>query len=131
VDDQIYVGDKYRIGTALVAVTIPRKPCFKLNTRLGRDDVLAKYMASKRTGFYLTVVEEGDVCAQDAIELVESHPLRVTPSDLVNLYLGHTVDAELLERALKIELLTDRMRQTLTERFDHFAQQSEEESAEF
>jgi len=130
-DDGVNVGDTYRIGTALVAITIPRKPCFKLNARLGRDDVLPKYLESKRTGFYLCVIEPGVVAAGDSIELVASHPLQVTPTDLVNLYLGHTVDPELRDRALKLEVLTQAMRDVLNERFDRFAHQSEEESAEF
>jgi MOSC domain-containing protein YiiM len=104
-DDLIHVGDTYRIGTALVAITIPRKPCFKLNARLGRDDVLPKYLESKRSGFYLSVTEPGVVAAGDGIELVASHPLKVTPTDLVNLYLGHTVDPELRDRALKSKFL--------------------------
>ena len=130
-DDRIHVGDIYRVGTALVAITIPRKPCFKLNARLGRDDVLPKYLESKRTGFYLSVVEPGVVAAGDSIELVASHPLKVTPSDLVNLYLGHTVDPGLRDRALKLEVLTQPMRDLLNQRFERFAHHSEDESAEF
>ena len=56
-DDRVHLSNRYRIGTAVVMVTIPRKPCYKLNARLGRDDVLPKYLESKRTGFYLAVVE--------------------------------------------------------------------------
>ena len=93
-EHQISVGDTYRVGKALVKVTIPRKPCFKLNARLGRDDVLAQYLKSKRTGFYLAVVEAGDIAAGDRIELVERHPSQVTPSDLVTFISGHTVDPE-------------------------------------
>jgi len=117
-DNQVHVGDTYRVGTALVAITIPRKPCFKLNARLGRDDVLPKYLESKRTGFYLCVVEPGVVAAGDAIELVASHPLQVSPTDLVNLYLGHTVDPELRDRALKLEVLTQPMRDLVNERVE-------------
>jgi hypothetical protein len=55
----------------------------------------------------------------------------VTPMDIVNLYLGQDRNRKLLERALKLEFATDRMRKSLTERFDHFAGHSVEESAEF
>jgi len=130
-DDRVYVGEKYRIGTAVVMVTIPRKPCYKLNARLGRDDVLPKYLESKHTGFYLAVIEEGEIGAGDAINLLESHRLRVTPRDIVNLYLGHCLDRELLERVVKLEFVTDRMRESLIQRFDRFARHSEEESGEF
>jgi MOSC domain-containing protein YiiM len=88
-------------------------------------------LESKRTGFYLSVVESGVVAAGDNIELVTTHPLQVTPSDLVNLYLGHTVDPGLRDRALKLELLTQPISDLLNERFERFAHHSEEESAEF
>lgn len=130
-DNRVHLGDTYRIGTAVVMITIPRKPCYKLNARLGRDDALPLYLESKRTGFYLAVVEEGDIGAGDVIELVDPHPLKVTPSDIVDLYLGHSRDRELLERALRLEFVTDRMRETLTERFGRFAQHSDQESKEF
>jgi MOSC domain-containing protein YiiM len=130
-DDRVHVGDRYRIGTAVVMVTIPRKPCYKLNARLGRDDVVRMYLESRRTGFYLAVVEGGDVGPGDAIELLNSHPLKVTPRDIVDLYLGRTRDREVLERAMGLEFATDRMRKTLVERFERFAHHSEHESAEF
>ena len=130
-DDRAHLGDTYRIGTAVVMVTIPRKPCYKLNARLGRDDILPMYLESKRTGFYLSVVNEGEIGAGDQIELLERHPLGVTPRNVVDLYLGHSRDRELLERALKLEFATDRMRETLTERFGRYSSHSDQEAKEF
>jgi MOSC domain-containing protein YiiM len=130
-DDQVYIGDVYRVGRALMRISVPRTPCSKLNALLGRDDVLAKYLQSKRTGFYIAVLEPGDVAAGDDIELVVRHPLRITPADIVNLYLGHSGDPELWERATKLDVLNDRMRKILNERFEHFMRQGDEESAEF
>ena len=129
-EDLVHVGDRYRIGTATVMVTIPRKPCYKLNARLGRDDVLPKYLETKRTGFYLAVIEEGEIAADSTIELLYSHPLRVTPRNIVDLYLGHCRDSELLERALRLEFVTDRMRKTFSERVERFVH-SEQERDEF
>ena len=130
-DQEVFVGDTYRIGTSLVAVTVPRKPCIKLNSRHGRDDILRKYIESKRTGFYLTVLEPGAVGAGDPITLVQRHLARVRPRNVVDLYLGRSTDPQLLERTPNIELLTDRARRLLSERFDHFTHHSEEEQHEF
>ena len=130
-DDRVHLGDRYRIGTAVVMVTIPRKPCYKLNARLGRDDVLPMYLESERTGFYLAVIEGGDIGAGDAIELLDRHPLAVTPRDIADLYLGRSRDPDLLRRALQLEFATDQMRKTLAERFQRFARHSEQESEEF
>jgi MOSC domain-containing protein YiiM len=77
------------------------------------------------------VVEPGVVAAGDGIELVASHPLQVRPTDLVDLYLGHTVDPGLRDRALQLEVLTQPMRDLLNQRFERFAHHSAEESAEF
>lgn len=130
-EDHVHLGDTYRIGTAVVMVTIPRKPCYKLNVRLGRDDVLPMYLESERTGFYLAVTERGDIGAGDAIELLDRHPLAVTPKDIVDLYLGHSRDPDLLERALRVDCATEQMRKALTERFERFARHSDHEKDEF
>jgi MOSC domain-containing protein YiiM len=129
-EEQVYVADKYRVGTALVAITIPRKPCFKLNALHGRDDVLPKYLQSGRTGFYLTVLEAGEVGAGDAIDLVERHSLAVTPGDIARLYLGQSLDRELLDRTLRIEIFSDLQRQALAGRFERFILEHEDESKE-
>lgn len=112
-------------------IAVPRKPCYKFNARIGRNEVLPMYLESKHTGFYLAVVQGGAIGAGDEIELLDRHPLGVTPGNIVDLYLGHTRDRELLERALRLEFATDRMRETLTERFGRFAQRSDEASNEF
>jgi MOSC domain-containing protein YiiM len=114
-----------------MSVTIPRKPCYKLNVRLGRDDALSMYLKSRRTGFYLSVIESGHVGGGDTIELLDRHPLGVTPANIVDLYLGRSQDRELLERALTLECATDSLRKTLLERFEHFAHHGEQESEEF
>jgi MOSC domain-containing protein YiiM len=66
-EDALQVGDRFRIGSAEVVVTQPRLPCFKLGLRFGRDDIVRRFLASGRTGFYFRVVGEGDVAAGDPI----------------------------------------------------------------
>ncbi len=63
------VGDRLRVGSALLEVTQPRMPCYKLGVRFGRLDMVRRFLASGRSGFYLAVHEEGDVAAGDPIEL--------------------------------------------------------------
>lgn len=70
----------------------------------GVIDVLPKYLQSGRIGFYLTVLESGEVGAGNPIDLVERHPLGVTPGDIARLYLGQSLDRELLDRTLRIEI---------------------------
>ena len=71
-EDTVEIGDVYRIGTAAVQVTQPRLPCFKLGIRLGDPAFPKRFLEAGWLGFYLRVVEEGEVGAGDEISLVES-----------------------------------------------------------
>src|SRR6267154_2664921 len=52
-EDQLKIGDKFHVGSAVVTVTEPRMPCFKLGIKFGRTDILRRFLQSERTGFYL------------------------------------------------------------------------------
>ena len=64
------IGDTLRIGSAEFVVTQPRQPCYKLAIRLGRPDIIKRFLQSGRSGFYLGVTREGEIAAGDAIQLV-------------------------------------------------------------
>jgi MOSC domain-containing protein YiiM len=70
----VHIGDRFRIGTAEVEVTQPRKPCFKLGIRMGDPAFIKRFLASERSGFYLRVVQEGQVAPGDVIERSHSDP---------------------------------------------------------
>jgi MOSC domain-containing protein YiiM len=73
-ESRVRIGDVYRIGDALLQVTQPRSPCFKLSLKMGRPDFGKAFVASGHPGFYLRVLEEGELGAGDAITLVEAGP---------------------------------------------------------
>lgn len=83
-EDPVHIGDRLRVGSALLRVTQPRMPCYKLGIRFGWDDVIARFLASGRSGFYLAVVEEGDVAAGDLLELIRTEGGLPTVSDVVD-----------------------------------------------
>jgi MOSC domain-containing protein YiiM len=66
-EDDVLVGDRFRMGTALLEVSQPRIPCFKLGIRMGDPGFLKPFLHSGRSGWYLRVLEEGDLAAGDAI----------------------------------------------------------------
>src|SRR5207247_4156037 len=70
-EDDVRVGDRLRAGSTELVVTRPRKPCYKLAIRLGCRDIVARFRASGRSGFYLSVAREGELRAGDAIARVE------------------------------------------------------------
>jgi MOSC domain-containing protein YiiM len=103
-EDEIRIGDQFRIGSALLQVTQPRMPCYKLALRWERTDMVKRFWRSGRPGFYLSVVEEGSVGAGDAIELVKPGPEQVTVGDVVRLYQGLDRDETKLQLALQTPL---------------------------
>jgi MOSC domain-containing protein YiiM len=95
---EVRIGDRFRIGTAELRVTQPRIPCYKLGIRLGRDDVVERFLWSGRNGFYLEVIREGEVGAGDAIEPLERGVDPLTVADIARLHRERTADAESRER---------------------------------
>ena len=104
-EDQIKIGDRIRVGSAEFMVTQPRMPCFKLGIRFNRRDIVKRFLASKRSGFYLAVIREGEVENGDAIEFIEKQETGVTITDIVNLYSIDSQNQELLRRATELPAL--------------------------
>lgn len=111
----VCIGDRFMIGTAEVVVTQPRLPCFKLNLKFDRDDMIKRFLASRRTGFYLRVLREGEVGAGDGIIPVHQDVNRVSVLDAMRLYLGDSNSTELRNRALQVEYLSPSWRKEFSE----------------
>ena len=95
-EDAVCIGDRFAIGTAEVVVTQPRLPCFKLNLKFGRDDMIKRFLASHHSGFYLRVLREGEVGAGDEIVRVHQDENRVSVLDALRLHLHESDSSELL-----------------------------------
>ena len=98
-EDDVWIGDRYRIGTAEFVVTQPRMPCYKLGIRFGRPDMVKRFLQSGRSGFYFGVEREGDVGAGDTIARLSRDDRRLTVADVVALYATDAANQQLLERA--------------------------------
>jgi len=105
-----------RVGTAVLMVVQPRVPCYKMQIRFGRDDVIQRFLASGRSGYYFSIVEEGEVEAGSAIEVVSRDENQVSIADVNRMYLGHEPDAELMERVLRVPILPEGLRGALVKR---------------
>ena len=104
-EDQINIGDRFRIGSALVMVTQPRMPCYKLGVKFGRDDILKLFLQSRRSGFYFSVLEEGDVAAGDSIESASRDSAAISVAEITSLYVDEEPDLRLMRRAMQVEAL--------------------------
>ena len=106
-EEALQIGDRFRIGSAEVAVTQPRLPCFKLGLRFGRDDMLKRFLASGRLGFYFRVVTEGDIAAGDEVLPIERARDSLAVSEITRLYARDKDDLEGLQRMVRVAALPD------------------------
>jgi MOSC domain-containing protein YiiM len=106
-EEAAYIGDRFRIGDTEVMVTGPRMPCYKLGIKFGRPDIIKRFLASRRTGFYFAVVRGGMVGAGDAIKLIGREQQEVSVADITRLYAFEKDDLETLRRAVEVEALPE------------------------
>src|SRR5438132_7805167 len=116
---KLRIGTQLRVGSALLQVTQPRLPCYKLGIRFGRADMVRRFLASGRSGFYLAVLEERPVGAGDAIQLVARDELGVSIAEVTRLYVGEHPDHEALRRAIRVPALPASWRAHFLERLEH------------
>lgn len=115
-DEDICIGDRFRIGGALVEVTQPRVPCFKLGILMGIDNFQKQFAAECRTGFYLRGLEEGEVGAGDAIEAAGEGKVRMSVRDMTHLLYFEPDNVDGAKKALEIEALSPGWRGSFEER---------------
>ena len=123
-EDEQCIGDLLRVGSAVLQITQPRMPCYKLELRFNRDDMIKRFLVSGRSGFYLSVIEPGNVAAGSTVQILDRHPDRVTVSDIVRLYLGQARDPELLQRAIHVASLPENWKNQLLLRAKNQVSQS-------
>jgi MOSC domain-containing protein YiiM len=123
-EEAVYIGDKFRIGETEVIVTEPRMPCYKLGIKFGRTDVIKRFLASRRTGFYFAVGREGMVRAGDAAELIGREQQEISVADITRLYAFEKNDLKSLRRAIEVEALPENWK-------GYFQHQLEKQSGQF
>ena len=117
-ETELHIGDKLRVGSAVVIVTAPRMPCYKLGIKFGRSDIVKRFLASERTGFYFAVLQEGEVGAGDPLELIEKSEGSVKVIDITRLYTREKHNVGLLRRAIETEALPESWRSYFQHRLE-------------
>ena len=118
-EEWVHLGDRFQVGSAEVVVTQPRVPCYKLGIRFESDDMVRRFLASGRTGFYVAVTREGEVGAGDEMKVLSRDKNGVSIAEIVRLYTKKSysrADVALVERAGRVEEFPDSWRQYLYER---------------
>lgn len=110
-ENDVRIGDRYRIGTVEVVVSQPRVPCFKLDIRFGRADMVKRFLHSGRSGFYFAVATPGELGAGDAIEPLARGDAALTVAVIAGLYAGAIDDPALMRRASQSAALPEGWRE--------------------
>ena len=92
-ETNVHIGDRFAINNAEVVVSQPRLPCYKLGVRFQSDDMVKKFLASRRIGFYLAVTREGDVAAGDEIIPLVQNASAISIADFLRLFLAKSFSA--------------------------------------
>ncbi len=106
-EENVYIGDRFGIGETEVMVTEPRMPCYKLGIKFGRPDIIKRFLASRRNGFYFAVAREGLVSGGDAIELIGREQEEISVADITRLYAFEKNDLKGLRRAIGVDSLPE------------------------
>jgi MOSC domain-containing protein YiiM len=115
-EKETHIGDRLCAGSVELIVTEPRLPCYKLNAKFAREDMVKRFLRSRRTGFYLSVAREGEIGAGDAIHVLSRDENRVSVADIVRLYAFDRDDLAGMRRAAAVAALPESWRSYFIER---------------
>lgn len=114
-EDNVHIGDQFHIGTAVLEVTQPRVPCFKIAVKMGLPKFPKLFTASGRTGFYHRVLQEGEISAGDTIECIKVDPAKVSVREMMRIMHTDRDDFAAMEKAMTVPALTPSWREELEE----------------
>jgi MOSC domain-containing protein YiiM len=117
-EGDLHVGDRFRIGLAEVMVRQPRMPCYRLAAKFQRDDIIERFLHSRRSGFYLSVEEEGEVGAGDSFELISPNQEGITIAEMNRLFVREKYNRHLLQKAIATAALPEDWREYLLPRLN-------------
>jgi len=110
-EEDACMGDHFRFGQATLMVTQPRIPCYKLGLRLGRDDIVRRFLESNRSGVYFSVLEEGFVATGDPVIRIKQDQDRITVKEIDRAFVDGKNDIPLVRRILRHEVLPSGLRE--------------------
>jgi MOSC domain-containing protein YiiM len=115
-EDDLHVGDRFQIGSAIVMVRQPRSPCYKLAAKFQRDDMVERFLLSGRSGLYFSVEQEGLVKVGDAFELLDRNADGITISEMNRLFVREKYNQDLLQKGIHTAALPEDWREYFLER---------------
>ncbi|MFB6366937.1 MOSC domain-containing protein [Paenibacillus elgii] len=115
-ETDVCIGDVFELGKAIVQVSQPRQPCYKLTIRHGVPDMLLKVQQTGYTGFYFRVLAEGVVSKDDGLSLLHRHPKEITVSFANGIMHREKDNIEGIKQILEVQELSLNWRNTFLKR---------------
>jgi MOSC domain-containing protein YiiM len=117
-ESSLHIGDRLKAGSSILMVRQPRIPCYKLAAKFQRNDILARFLRSGRSGFYFSVEQEGTVEVGNEIEFLSHEADGITISEMNRLFADDLYNSELLEKAIATPALPEDWRDYLKKRLN-------------
>jgi MOSC domain-containing protein YiiM len=117
-EDDLHIGDRLRIGSAILMVRQPRMPCYKLAVKFQRDDMIERFLHSGRSGFYFSVEQEGQVNTGDSFEVLSREENGIKIAEMNQLYFHDKYNQELLRKAMNTAALPEDWREYFAPRIE-------------
>ena len=115
-ENDLHIGDRLKVGSSILMVRQPRIPCYKLAAKFQRNDILARFLRSGRSGFYFSVEQEGTVEVGNEIEFLSHEADGITISEMNHLFADDPYNGDLLEKAIATPALPEDWRDYLKKR---------------
>jgi len=112
-ETEVNIGDTFKIGDAIIQVSQPRYPCFKLGIVFNTQKIVKQFLNASYCGFYFRVIQKGNVKKGDEIVLIKRAENSLTVAEVYSLYTTERKNKELIKKALELDLLADRCKHSL------------------
>ena len=117
-ESDIHIGNQYKIGaTAVIEVSQPREPCFKLGIRFGSQKILKTFINGEFPGIYFRVIQTGKVTVNDELKLIKELKSEPTVLEVYKLLYGFETDKDLIKLSLDSEKLSEKAKSGIIKRF--------------
>jgi MOSC domain-containing protein YiiM len=115
-EDQVFIGDIYQVGDAVVQVSQPRQPCYKLSAKHNIHDLAVLVQQTGFTGFYFRVLTEGNISSDSEVKLIKKHPKSITVSFANNIMHHEKDNAAAIKQLAALDELSNDWKQTFLKR---------------
>jgi MOSC domain-containing protein YiiM len=110
-EDELHVGDRFRVGSSILMVRQPRMPCYKLAAKFQMDDIIERFLVSGCSGFYFSVEQKGEVGVGDSIAPISQAPDGITIAEMNRLFVREKYNWDLLRKAIATPALPEDWRE--------------------